>query len=153
MTNINIQDYYSSAKSILPKSLWDFMEGGASDGLTISMNTNDFNKIQIIPRRMVNIKQRDTSTSVLGQKIQFPVIIAPIGGQRHFHEDGVLGSTIAAESLGTINIIATNSGYSLEEVSEKSKKPHWFQLIKLYFMTRSDLLKSYSLSYQKEMLR
>ena len=43
MTNINIQDYYSSAKSILPKSLWDFMEGGASDELTISMNKNDFN--------------------------------------------------------------------------------------------------------------
>ena len=128
MTNINIQDYYSSAKSILPKSLWDFMEGGASDELTISMNKNDFNKIQIIPRRMVNIKQRDTSTSVLGQKIQFPVILAPIGGQRHFHEDGVLGSTIATESLGTINIIATNSGYSLEKVCEKSKKPHWFQI-------------------------
>ena len=128
MTNINIQDYYSSAKCILPKSLWDFMEGGASDELTISMNKNDFNKIQIIPRRMVNIKQLDTSTSVLGQKIQFPVILAPIGGQRHFHEDGVLGSTIAAESLGTINIIATNSGYSLEKVCEKSKKPHWFQI-------------------------
>ena len=128
MKKINIQDYYISAKSVLPKPLWDYIEGGASDELTIEMNTNDFKKIKVIPRRIINIKNRSTATSILGKKIQFPVIIAPVGGQRHFHEDGVMGSTKAAESVGTINVVPTNSGYSLEEVAEKMTRQHWFQI-------------------------
>ena len=70
MKKINIHDYYLSAKSILPKPLWDYIEGGASDELTIEMNTNDFKKIKVIPRRMIDIKNRSTATSILGQKIR-----------------------------------------------------------------------------------
>ena len=128
MKKINTHDYYLSAKSILPKPLWDYIEGGASDELTIEMNTNDFKKVQVTPRRMIDIKNRNITTSVLGQKIQLPVIIAPVAGQRNFHEEGVLGSTKAAETAGTINVVPTNSGYTLEEVTKNTTQKHWFQI-------------------------
>ncbi len=54
---------------------------------------------------MIDIKNRSTATSILGQKIKFPVIIAPVGGQRNFHKEGVIGSTKAAETAGTINVV------------------------------------------------
>lgn len=125
---INIHDYSLSAKSILPKPLWDYIQGGASDEITIEMNTNDFKKIKVIPRRMIDIKNRNTTTSILGQKIKFPVLIAPVGGQKQFHEDGVMGSTKAAETAGIINVVPTNSGYSLEEVAKNTTEKHWFQI-------------------------
>ena len=140
MKKINIHDYYISAKSILPKPLWDYIEGGASDELTIEMNTNDFKKINVVPRRMIDIKNRSTSTSILGQKIKFPVIIAPVGGQRLFHEEGVMGSTKASETVGTINVVPTLSGYPLEEVAKETSRKHWFQVYHFNKEVTKDLI-------------
>ena len=137
---INIHDYSLSAKSILPKPLWDYIQGGASDEITIEMNTNDFKKIKVIPRRMIDIKNRNTTTSILGQKIKFPVLIAPVGGQRQFHEDGVMGSTKAAETAGIINVVPTNSGYSLEEVAKNTTQKHMIR-------KKTMLLKTYNLIF------
>jgi isopentenyl diphosphate isomerase/L-lactate dehydrogenase-like FMN-dependent dehydrogenase len=112
----------------MPHNLWDFVDAASTDELTKRKNREDFDSITINPRFLVDVGKRDISTTVLGEKIDFPVMIAPAGGQRHVHPDGERASAAAAGSLGTLYALPTGSGYSIEEVAEVATGPLWFQL-------------------------
>jgi 4-hydroxymandelate oxidase len=125
---INLFDFEARAEQILPHDVWDFVAAGAFDEVTVKRNRTAFNAVALRPRFMLDIENRDLSTTILGQKVTFPVMIAPAGGYGMVKSDGDLAAARAAGGAGTIMALSTGSNNSLEEVSRVATGPLWFQL-------------------------
>ena len=96
MNAVSLFDLEAMAHQAMPHDLWDFVDAGAGDEVTLRRNRSAFEEITINPRFLVDVNDRDLSTTVLGEKISFPVMIAPAGGQRQVHPDGELATAQAA---------------------------------------------------------
>ena len=128
MEPINVDDYEALARQKLPKATYDFVAGGAEDEVTLSENRAAFQRILLRPRVLTDVSSVDASTTVLGERIALPLLLAPAGGQRMVHADGELASYRAAAAAGTIFVLSTTSSYSIEEVASAADGPRWFQL-------------------------
>lgn len=135
---LTVPDYEARARDTMPRALFDRLFGtyGAPDWVTNTNNVAAFNAIKLRPRVLVNVSHRDLSTEVLGQKIGFPVMLAPAGTHQRAHPQGELASARAAGAVGTIMGLSTASSYSIEEVAEAATGPLWFQL---YFFRDREL--------------
>jgi len=125
---ISLSDFEAKAKRALPQGIWDFIASGAQDEVTLRRNKAAFERIPLRPRRPVDITKRDLSVTVLGQKLSFPVMVAPMGVHKMAHLDGELASAKAAGAAGTLMALATGSTYSIEDVAKVATGPLWFQL-------------------------
>ena len=74
---INLYEYEALAKELMPKPEWDFVEGGATDEITISRTRQALDSIMLRPRMLVNMDVLDLSTTVLGERIDFPLMMCP----------------------------------------------------------------------------
>ena len=128
MEPINIQEYQSLAQQKLDPMVYDFFVGGSGDELSVEQNRLAWDSIRLNPRVLVDVSQRDLSTTVLGQKVDMPVLIAPCGTNALAHPDGELAVSKAAAAEGVIYVVSTMSNYSLEEIAGASEGPRWFQL-------------------------
>ena len=128
MNPVSLFDLEAMAKQAMPHNKWEFVDAGAADEITVRRNRAAFEDITVNPRFLVDVSNRDLSTEVLGEKIDFPVMIAPAGGQRDIHPDGERATAGAAGEMGTLYALPTGSGYSIEEVAEVATGPLWFQL-------------------------
>lgn len=124
---VNIFEFEAVAKERLPKEEYDFIAGGATDEITLRRTRAVFDSIMLRPRMLVDISQRDLSTTVLGQRIEFPVMCDPSGGHGRAHPDGELATARAAGAMGTVIILSSGSTYTLEEVAQAATGPTWFQ--------------------------
>ena len=86
----SVAEFEPPAKQRTDDDLWDFISNGAADGTTLLRNREAFDGITINPRFLVDVSCRDTSTTVLGETISFPVITAPAAPFRHAHPEGEL---------------------------------------------------------------
>ncbi|MBI3081639.1 MAG: alpha-hydroxy-acid oxidizing protein, partial [Gemmatimonadetes bacterium] len=77
---------------------------------------------------LVDVSSVDPATTVLGQRVAFPVLLAPTAFQSLVHPEGERASARAAAAAGTIAVVSTMSGYRLEDVAAASPGPKWFQL-------------------------
>ncbi len=125
---INLFDFEARAKQALPHHIWDFIEAGAFDEITTRRNRTALNAVALRPRFLVDVSDRDLSTTILGQKVSFPVMLAPAGNHGIAHPDGELATARAAGAAGALMALSTTSNYSLEEVSRVATGPLWFQL-------------------------
>ena len=128
MKPVSIFEYESLAKSRMPHDLFDYIQGGAVDEITIGRNRQALDEITLNPRVLVDVGTRDLSTSVLGHQIEFPVMVGPGGPQRQVHPEGERATARAAGAAGTIMSVPTASGYSVEEIVEAASGPLWVQL-------------------------
>ena len=124
---VNIFEFQELAERGLPKAEADFIAGGATDEITLRRTRAAFDSIMLRPRMLVDVSQRDLSTTVLGQRIEFPVMLDPAGGHGRAHPDGELATARAAGAMGTVMLLSSGSTYTLEEVSEAASGPIWFQ--------------------------
>jgi L-lactate dehydrogenase (cytochrome) len=124
----NILDIRGQARRRLPAPIFHFLDGGAETEITASRNTAAFDDEKLVPRCLVDVSSVKTSTRVLGQDIQWPVLCSPTGAGRLFHPEGELAVARAAASTGTLYGVATGSTYSLEDVAAESQGPKMFQL-------------------------
>ncbi len=124
---VNIFQFEALAKERLPETKYDFIAGGAADEITLRRARTVFDSIVLKPRILVDVSQRDLSTTVLGQRIQFPVMLDPAGGHRDAHPEGELATVRASGSMGTVMVLSSGSDYVLEEVAQAATGPIWFQ--------------------------
>ncbi len=111
---VNIFEYEELAKERLNQGEYDFIAGGATDEITIRRTRAVFDSIMMRPRMMIDISQRDLSTTILGQKISFPVMLDPAGHHSAAHPDAEIASVKAAGAAGTLMILSSHSSRTLE---------------------------------------
>ncbi len=126
---LNLDDYERLAAKTLPKMVYDYYAGGSEDETSVHANRNAWAHIKFRPRMLVDISQRDLSTTVLGMPLSMPVITAPCAFNKLAHPDGEIAVARAVTDAGLIQTVSTVSTYSLEEVAEAvSNGIRWFQL-------------------------
>lgn len=125
---VNVEDLRRLARERLPKSVFDYMDGGAEAELTLNENCRAFRDVLFRPRGAVAMGHCDLKTRVLGQEISMPVMLAPVGYSRLMHPEGEIAAARAAGDAGTGYILSTISGHKLEDVKAASKGPVFYQL-------------------------
>jgi len=125
---INIEDLRRLARWRLPKPVFDYLDGGAEDEITLRENTRAFQDIRFRPRGAIATKKCDLAVRVLGQELSFPAMLAPIGYSRLMHPGGEVAAAKAAGDAGTAYTLSTISGHKLEAVKAATKGPAWYQL-------------------------
>ena len=109
----SIADLRRVAKRRLPKAVFDYMDGAAEDEVTLYHNQADFGRYELIPRYLVNVKDVDLSTRILGADIGVPFILAPTGMSRLFHHNGERSVARAARKARTLYSLSSN-GYHVD---------------------------------------
>ena len=125
---INIEDLRTRARRRLPRVVFNYVDGGADDELTLRENCRVFQDVTFRPRQAVTISGLDLRTRVLGSDVAFPALLAPIGYLRLIHPRGELDAARAAGAAGTGFIQSTISGHALEKTREASAGPLGYQL-------------------------
>src|SRR5215475_11394677 len=96
----NIEDLRAMARRRVPKALFEYVDGGSYDELTLRANRADLDAIRLRQRVMVDTSKRDLTTILLGEKVAMPVAIAPTGLTGLIHGDGEILAARAAEAAG-----------------------------------------------------
>ena len=138
---IDVFDFHAVAKRSLSASHYTFLSMGVQHEVTLRANREGFARFQLRPRRLVDVRDLDTSREVLGAKLSCPIILAPAGAQRAFHPEGEIAVARAAKRKDYLQILSTGSSAPLEEVIEAREAPIWFQLYtpRLWPVTRRQL--------------
>jgi 4-hydroxymandelate oxidase len=124
----DLDDYEKAARVTLPDLAYDYIAGGAGDEWTLDENRRAFRRWVIRPRFLIDVSDVDLQTTVLGQHVEFPVLVAPTAMHRLVHPEGELATARGAMSVGTVMILSTISTVSMEDVAAAGDGPRWFQL-------------------------
>jgi 4-hydroxymandelate oxidase len=125
----SLRDFEENAATALPPMVFDYYRGGAGDEWTLRENSRAFQDWVLRPRVLVDVGDRDLSTTLLGMPSSMPIMIAPTAFQRMAHPDGEVATARAAAAAGTIMALSTIASSTIEEVAEASgEAPRWFQL-------------------------
>jgi len=124
----NVEDFRKLAKKKLPSPIFHYIDGGSDDEITLKKNTDSFNNCDLIPDVLTGASDIDLSTTVLGQKIDFPLFLSATAMHRLYHHEGEKATARAAEKMGTMFGISTMSTTSIEEIGRLTKGPKLFQL-------------------------
>jgi L-lactate dehydrogenase (cytochrome) len=125
---INIEDLRLAAKRRLPRVVFDYIDGGAEEELTLRANRCAFEAVTFRPRCAVATPACDLHVSVLGRSLSMPLILAPVGSSRLTYPRGEEAAACAASAAGIAYALSTLSGCRLEGVAAASKGPLWYQL-------------------------
>jgi len=125
---INVFDFEPVCRVNVPPAHFGYMASGIDDEATLRANREGFGKFQLRPRRLVDVSKVDMSIEILGVKYDSPIIIAPVGGQRSFHEDGEVAVAKAAKAGNHLQILSTATNTGVEEVTAARGAPLWYQL-------------------------
>ncbi|XP_072046096.1 2-Hydroxyacid oxidase 1-like isoform X2 [Amphiura filiformis] len=115
-----LDDLEASARQILSVSAIKYISNSSDRGQTDTDNINAFRRIRLRPRLMRDVSRRDTSTTILGHKVSFPIAIAPTALHHWVHPGGERLTAKAAESMDTGMVLSMWSGSSLEDIAECS---------------------------------
>jgi len=124
----SFDDYRKLAKKKLPSPIFHYIDGGADDEVTLKRNTESFNSCDLIPNVLSDVSNVDLSTTVLGQKIDFPLFLSATAMHRLYHHHGERATAKAAEKMGTMFGISTMATTSLEDIGKLTNGPKLFQI-------------------------
>jgi L-lactate dehydrogenase (cytochrome) len=124
----SVGDARRRAARAIPRALFDYVDGGADDEVTMRENERAFQELTFRPRMAATTGDPDISTTLLGTPLSLPVLLAPCGLVRFMHPDGAPGVARAAAAMGTVSVLSTVAGSSLEEFAASATGPKWFQL-------------------------
>ncbi|MFB9240617.1 alpha-hydroxy-acid oxidizing protein [Massilia antarctica] len=123
-----IEDLRVLARKRVPRMFYDYADAGSWTESTYRANSDDFAKIKFRQRVAVNLADRTTRSTMVGQEVAMPVALAPTGLTGMQHADGEILAARAAERFGVPFTLSTMSICSIEDVAAHTTKPFWFQL-------------------------
>ena len=123
-----VLDYRELARRRLPRQLFDYIDGGAYEELTMRANVADLERLLLRQVVMRDVSTRDPAVEILGQRLELPVILAPVGLAGMFARRAEVQAARAAEAAGVPFVESTVSICSIEEVARATSTPPWFQL-------------------------
>jgi len=123
-----IEDLRARARRNVPKMFFDYADAGSYNEETLRANRTDMERIKLRQRVLVNVDQRSTATTILGETVPVPLALGPIGLGGMMHGDGEIMACRAAQAAGIPYTLSTMSINSIEDVAAAVDKPFWFQL-------------------------
>jgi isopentenyl diphosphate isomerase/L-lactate dehydrogenase-like FMN-dependent dehydrogenase len=124
----NIFDLRDQALSRVPKGLFEFVDRGTEDEVSLRNNRAVFEKIKFKPRTLVDVSKRSQEITLFGQKQKMPICIAPTGTAGLMWHEGEIALARAAKEAGIPFTLATGSMTSMERVAQEAGGRLWFQL-------------------------
>ncbi|MER7115812.1 alpha-hydroxy acid oxidase [Saccharomonospora azurea] len=121
------EDLQRAAARALPRGIREYVAGGSEDEVTLARNAQAFRDVAFRPRMATWVPEPELATTVLGTRVDLPVLTAPCGGLRLVHPDGDLGFAKAAAGAGTVHVASSAAGFTLEDIASV-EGPKWFQL-------------------------
>ena len=125
---INVFDFHAAARKTLPPAHYGYVATGTDDDATLRANREGFQRFQLRVRRLIDVRDIDTSIKLYGTGWNSPIALAPTGHQKVFHPLGEIGPARAAKQTSSLLILSTVSNTSVEEVIRERGGPVWFQL-------------------------
>ena len=125
---VTLPEIRKHAKKVLPRDAWNFGDGGAETETTLRRNHRAINRLAIRQDVLVDIREIDLSTRLLGLPLSWPVAVAPMGGLILFHPQGDVEMGRGAAQGDTLQFLSGASGWPVEEVAKASPGPKMFQL-------------------------
>src|SRR5690606_32450958 len=136
-TLLTIEDLRRKARRRVPKMFFDYADSGSWTETTYRANEEDFAKIRLRQRVLVDMTNRSLASTMIGQAVEMPVALAPTGLTGMQHADGEILAAQAAEKFGIPFTLSTMSICSIEDIAENTTAPFWFQL---YVMRDRDFI-------------
>lgn len=112
----------------LPRPVFDFVDGGAGDELTLADNRASFDRLRIVPRILRDVSAPDLSTEFMGQALPTPLVISPMGSCALVHPKADIAIAKAAAARGIPYTLSTMSTSGMEAMARAVDGPLWFQL-------------------------
>src|SRR5437762_6996045 len=123
-----IEDLRQLARRKVPRAFFDYAEAGSYSQETLHANRADLERIKLRQRVLVDVSQRDLTTTIIGERASLPLALAPIGLCGMQHGDGEILACRAAQAAGIPFTLSTMSICAIEDVAQAVDKPFWFQL-------------------------
>lgn len=125
---VNLDDLEALARERLTAMAYEYYAGGAGDEVTLRENRAAFERVSLRYRVLAGVDRRDARTTVLGQEVSLPVLVAPTAFHGLAHPEGELATARAAGAAGTVMVLSTLATQSVEDVVAAATGPVWFQL-------------------------
>src|SRR5688572_14206256 len=125
---LNVADLRRAAKRRLPRAVFDYIDGGADTEWTLRENSRVFDDVMFRPRSAIATKRCELGTTVLGESVDLPILLAPVGSSRLFYPRGEELAARAAGEAGTIYTLSTLSSCTVRDVKAATRGPLWYQL-------------------------
>ena len=124
----NIAELRAAARREVPRAVFDFLDGGAQDEVTLRANEADLTALWFAPRVLAGVGEIDLSATVFGRRLAVPLIGAPTGLTGMLHPRGELAVARALDRAGGLYALSTLASTSIEELAREVPGPSWFQL-------------------------
>ena len=125
---VNVLEFEPLAQQRLPRAAWDYLAQGAADEITLRRNREAFDAIRLKPRVLVDVSSIDTRLELFGQRLEFPILLAPVAAQGRFHTGAEPEAARGASAAGATIVISTFASAKLEDVARAARGRVWFQL-------------------------
>jgi isopentenyl diphosphate isomerase/L-lactate dehydrogenase-like FMN-dependent dehydrogenase len=125
---LNVMEFEAVARVKLPPAHFAYLATGVDDEATLRANREGFSRYSLRVRRMVDVREVDTSVSLFGTTWETPIVLSPVGSQRAFHPEGEIASARAARSRKHLQILSNVSSSGLDDVQAARGGPVWYQL-------------------------
>src|SRR5919112_5251208 len=125
---LSVFDFEPVMHKNVPPAHFGYMASGIDDEVTLRANREGFLKFQLRPRRLRDVSKVDMSVDILGTKYSSPIVCAPVGGQRSFHDDAESGVARAAKAGDHLQILSNQTSDSVEDVIKARGAPIWMQM-------------------------
>jgi 4-hydroxymandelate oxidase len=125
---VSLADFESLARSKLAHATYEYIASGAADELTMRWNREAFDALRLRTRVLVNVEQIDTSLSLFGNKMAFPILLAPTAFHRLVHPEGEVETARGSALAEATWVVSSLSTRRIEDIARASAQPFWFQL-------------------------
>ena len=125
---VSVAEYEALACARLPAMAAEYLAGGSADEITLRRNRSAFDRLLLQPRVMRDVSAIDTSLTLLGRRHPHPIVLAPVGYQRLFHEHGELETARGAADAEATMVLSSVATTRLEDVARAAPGPRWYQL-------------------------
>ncbi|XP_077985249.1 2-Hydroxyacid oxidase 1-like [Glandiceps talaboti] len=136
-----VADYERTFKGNVHPACWSYFTAGSDEEITLKQNNEAFKRLRIRPRMLRDVSSRDLSTALLGQKIDFPIAIAPTAMHSFAHSGAEVDTAKAAKSLNTCMVLSQYSNSSLEEINKAV--PNSLRWVNVYLFKNRDVTQDF----------
>ncbi|MGH7334294.1 MAG: alpha-hydroxy acid oxidase [Candidatus Rokuibacteriota bacterium] len=125
---VNLFEFEPLARQRLSPGVWDYIAQGAADEITLRRNREAFDLLRLQPRVLTDVGTLDTRLDLFGQKLEFPILLAPVAAQQQIHAGAEPEAARGASAAGATIVVSTFANARIEDIARAAQGRVWFQL-------------------------